>query len=98
MTMTSDPTSDSMDRLRAQVETLIVLATGRTVTVDDLRGSGGSLEAVGVNSIGYINLIEAIEKRYGIPSDSATDPAYLESVDSIVAFVHSYSANHRGHG
>jgi Phosphopantetheine attachment site len=78
--------------LREDVETLVVLATGRTVTVEDLRGSGGSLEAVGVNSIAYINLLEAIEQRFGIPSDLATDPAFLASVDTIVAFIRTHSA------
>ncbi|MEK8173939.1 phosphopantetheine-binding protein [Streptomyces sp. M19] len=73
--------------LRAQIEELVEIATGRVVTVADLRAADGSLDGAGVNSIGYINLLEALEQRFGAVIDLEADPQYLMSVDSIVRFV-----------
>jgi hypothetical protein len=74
-------------QLRGQIEALIVLATGRAISVEELRGCGGSLELVGVNSIAYINLIEALARRYAVVVDPETDPESLTTVDAIVALV-----------
>jgi acyl carrier protein len=65
----------------------VTIATGRVVTADDLRATGGSLDDAGVNSIGYINLLEALEQRYGLIVDPETDPHHLRSVDSIAHLV-----------
>lgn len=75
------------DALRAEIEALVETATGRVVTVDDLRSADGVLDLAGVNSIGYINLLEALEQRFGLVVDPEADPHYLRSVDSIVRFV-----------
>lgn len=75
--------------LREEVESLVVLATGRVVTVADLRDCGGSLERAGVNSIAYINLIEALSRRYDVVVDPEQDPESLASVDAIVALIRS---------
>ncbi|WP_156755626.1 phosphopantetheine-binding protein [Actinokineospora pegani] len=72
---------------RAEIERLIEVATGRVVTVADLRAAGGALDAAGVNSIGYINLLEALEARYGVAIDPEADPQHLATVDSIAEFV-----------
>ncbi|MFV2196809.1 acyl carrier protein [Nocardiopsis sp. LOL_012] len=73
--------------LRQQVGKLIEVATGRVVTVSHLEQAGGSLEDAGVNSIGYINLMEALERKFGVVVDQEADPEHLTSVDSIVAFI-----------
>ena len=75
--------------LRTQVESLVVLATGRAVSVEDLRASGGSLDAAGVNSIAYINLIEALGRRYEVQVDPQREPEVLTSVDAIVHLLQS---------
>jgi hypothetical protein len=75
------------DGLRGQIEDFVVVATGRTVSREDLRACGGSLEAAGVNSIGYINLMEALERAFGLVLDPEEDPVHLASVDSIVELV-----------
>ncbi|UED83203.1 phosphopantetheine-binding protein [Streptomyces profundus] len=75
------------DKLREQIEQLVEVATGKVVTVADLRAADGDLDRAGVNSIGYINLMEALEQRFGAVIDPEADPQYLLSVDSIAAFV-----------
>ena len=85
--MTGTETATGRPGLREEVESLVVVATGRAVTVSDLRGCGGSLEAAGVNSIAYINLIEALDRRYHVMVDPEADLEALASVDGIVALI-----------
>ncbi|MCL7456337.1 hypothetical protein AB0I85_23970 [Micromonospora echinofusca] len=75
--------------LREQVESLVVLATGRAVSVDDLRGCGGSLDVAGVNSIAYINLIEALDRQFHVVVDPERDAEALSQVDGIVGLIRS---------
>ncbi|MEU4181137.1 phosphopantetheine-binding protein [Streptomyces sp. NPDC026589] len=82
--MSTDSTPGS---LRHEIEELVVLATGRAISVQELRDCDGSLEAVGVNSLAFLNLIEVLETRYGVAVDADTDPARLVSVDSLVGLV-----------
>ncbi|MFC0031672.1 phosphopantetheine-binding protein [Micromonospora chaiyaphumensis] len=78
--------------LRERVESLVVLATGRAVSVDDLRGCAGSLDAAGVNSIAYINLIEALDRQFHVVVDPERDAEALSTVDGIVALIRSAGA------
>ncbi|MCX4409548.1 MULTISPECIES: phosphopantetheine-binding protein [unclassified Streptomyces] len=73
--------------LHEHIEALVETATGRVVTAADLRAAGGDLDRAGVNSIGYINLMEALEQRFGVLIDPEADPQYLASVDSIALFL-----------
>ncbi|MFJ2868437.1 phosphopantetheine-binding protein [Kitasatospora sp. NPDC087314] len=82
-----DPGLPDFPDLREQIEQIVETATGRVVTVADLRAAGGELDRAGVNSIGYINLLEVLEQRYGVVLDPEADPEHLTSVDSIVRFV-----------
>lgn len=77
----------SDERLRTQVKELVVLASGGAISLEELESANGSLEEVGVNSIAYINLMEALEQTMGVVIDPEEDPEYLASVDSIAAFV-----------
>ncbi|WP_345617287.1 hypothetical protein [Streptomyces ziwulingensis] len=77
--------------LREQIEKLVEVATGRVVTVADLRAAQGSLDMAGVNSIGYINLMEALAQRFGAVIDPEADPQHLMSVDSIARFVRAHA-------
>ncbi|MEU3556118.1 acyl carrier protein [Streptomyces fragilis] len=77
--------------LHEQIEHLVEVATGKVVTVADLRASGGALDRAGVNSIGYINLMEALEQRFGVVIDPEADPQYLVSIESIAQFVRAHS-------
>ncbi|GAB3441127.1 acyl carrier protein [Actinophytocola sediminis] len=83
--------NDAVDTtLREQVEHLVEVATGRVVTVADLRAAAGALDEAGVNSIGYINLLEALDRRYGVVVDPEEAAQHLLTVDSIVRFVREH--------
>ncbi|RFU37310.1 hypothetical protein DZF91_33550 [Actinomadura logoneensis] len=75
--------------LRERVEALVVIATGRVVSVADLRAAGGSLVDAGVNSIAFINLLEALERLYQVEPDTERDPEALATVDGITHLIRS---------
>lgn len=79
----------SDEDLRTQIKDLVVLAAGGSISMEELEAADGSLEAVGVNSIAYINLMEALEQTLGVVIDPEEDPEYLQSVGSIAMFVES---------
>lgn len=79
--------SSSDGELREEVESLVVIATGRVVSLDDLRACDGSLTMAGINSIAYINLIEALERRYNVVADVPQAASALTSVDGIVGLI-----------
>ncbi len=80
--------------MRAEIEDIVVIATGRVVTVPGLRAADGYLQVAGVNSIGLINVLEALGSRYGLHVSSNEDMDFLETVDSIAARVMVHQAAH----
>lgn len=75
------------DSLKDKVERLVCIATGDSIRAEDLRQAGGSLRDVGIDSIGFMNLLEGLEKSFGVVIDPEEDPRHLVSVDSIVSFL-----------
>lgn len=73
--------------MKDRVERLVCIATGDSVREEDLRQAGGSLQDVGLDSIGFMNLLESLERSFGVVIDPEEDPRHLLSVDSIVAFL-----------
>lgn len=85
-------------RLRAEIEDIVVIATGRVVTAANLRASDGNLQAAGVNSIGLINVLEALDRRYGVSIGSDEDVLFLESVETIANRVAEALRSREGSG
>lgn len=79
--------SPAMNPMKEKVERLVCIATGDSIRQEDLRQAGGSLRDVGLDSIGFMNLLEGLERSFGVVIDPEEDPAHLVSVDSIVAFL-----------
>lgn len=79
--------NEKNDSMKSKVERLVCIATGDSIREDDLRQAGGSLRDVGLDSIGFMNLLEALERSFGVVIDPEEDPDHLLSVDSIVEFL-----------
>lgn len=81
--------------LRERVATLIEQATGSTVPAASALASsvragstaagGPSLTALGMDSLGFLRLIDAIEDEYGVELDLGGQRASLDTLDGIVA-------------
>ncbi|NBE85102.1 acyl carrier protein [Micromonospora rubida] len=81
--------------LRAQVAALVSEATGGDVPAADVLG-GGSLVALGVDSLGLLRLVDAIELEYGVEVE-LTEPGHrLDTLDDLVAVVEAARPDEAG--
>lgn len=72
--------------LRQQVAELVGEATGGQVAVADLL-AGGSLVALGLDSLGLLRLVDAIELTYGVEVDLQAPGRDLDTLDDLVTLV-----------
>ncbi len=71
----------------ADIEAVVAIATGRVVTGTHLAAAGGDLQRAGVNSIGLINVLEALDRRFGLQIGEEEDVSFLATTDQILARV-----------
>ncbi len=88
------PNVAASSEMTERVERLICIASGGAFSEQELREAGGSLRDVGLDSIAYMNLLEGLERSFGVVIDPEEDPQYLSSVSNIVLFL----AGQLGHG
>ncbi|WBB80557.1 acyl carrier protein [Micromonospora sp. WMMD882] len=72
--------------LRERVAELVSEATGGDVAVADLL-AGGSLVALGLDSLGLLRLVDAVELEYGVEVDLQTPGRGLDTLDDLVALL-----------
>ncbi|WDZ83594.1 acyl carrier protein [Micromonospora cathayae] len=72
--------------LRQRIAELVSAATGGEVTVADLL-AGGSMVALGVDSLGLLRLVDAIELEYGVEVDLQAPGRGLDTLDDLVTLV-----------
>ncbi|MBO4204594.1 acyl carrier protein [Micromonospora echinofusca] len=70
--------------LRRRVAELVSEATGGEVPVADVLG-GGSMIALGLDSLGLLRLVDAIELEYGVEVEFQGTGRRLDTVDDLVA-------------
>jgi acyl carrier protein len=72
--------------LRRQIATLVEAASDGTVTATDALATGRSLGALGLTSLGYLRLADAVELEFGVELDLGAAVA-VDTLDGIVAQV-----------
>ncbi|MFE0592186.1 acyl carrier protein [Micromonospora echinospora] len=72
--------------LRQRVAELVSAATGGEVSVVDLM-AGGSMVALGLDSLGLLRLVDAIELEYGVEVDLQAPGRGLDTLDDLAALV-----------
>lgn len=79
---------DSVDTttLRQRVMELVDEATGGTVPVDQLT-DGGSLIALGVDSLGLLRLVDAVEAEFGVEVEFDGPGQRMDTLDDLVAAI-----------
>jgi acyl carrier protein len=73
-------------KLRQRVAELVDEATGGDVPVGQVL-SGGSLVAMGVDSLGLLRLVDAIESEFGVEVEFDAPGRQIDTVDSLVLAV-----------
>ncbi|MDG4772592.1 acyl carrier protein [Solwaraspora sp. WMMD792] len=72
--------------LRQRVMELVDEATGGTVPVNQLTG-GGSLIALGVDSLGLLRLVDAVEAEFGVEVEFDGPGQRMDTLDDLVAAI-----------
>ncbi len=74
--------------MKRRVERLVYIAAGGKISEEDLAGDK-DLRQIGLDSLGYLNLLEGLERTFGIAIDldQEQDHSFLHTIDNIVRFL-----------
>ncbi|HZM75597.1 MAG TPA: acyl carrier protein [Candidatus Limnocylindrales bacterium] len=75
------------DALELQLAAMVSAATDGEVEAREALAETDSLARLGVGSLAYLRLIEAVERRYGVTLDLETDMSYLDTVESLAKWL-----------
>jgi aryl carrier-like protein len=80
---------DGQGALRRRVERLVYVAAGGRIQAEDLADPGTDLRTVGLDSLGYLNLLEGLERTFGVAVDldPEADTGFLHSIDGLVRWL-----------
>ncbi len=69
------------------VETVVVQSVEGAFSLEELREADGSLKALGVSSVQYMNILDAIEGQLGIVIEPDVDPEVFETVAGLAGYL-----------
>ncbi|HBL29570.1 MAG TPA: hypothetical protein DD490_22275 [Acidobacteria bacterium] len=77
-----------------RVRRLIYMAAGGKIQEEDLGNGETDLRTIGLDSLGYLNLLEGLERTFGvaIDLDQEEDHSFLHTIDNIVRYIGARSA------
>ncbi len=80
---------DDPAAIRRRVERLIYLAAGGKISERELARGDADLREIGLDSLGYLNLLEGLERTFGvtIELDLEPDHTFLHTVDNLVRYL-----------
>ena len=80
---------DELAAMKKRVERLVSIAAGGRISEADLANHGTDLRLIGLDSLGYLNLLEGIERTFGVAIDleQEADHSFLHTIDNIVTFL-----------
>ncbi len=80
---------DDQTAMRTRVRRMVLLAAGGRIQDEDLVGYDTDLRDIGLDSLGYLNLLEGLERTFGvaIDLDAESDHSFLHSIDNIVRYL-----------
>ncbi|GIH81079.1 acyl carrier protein [Planobispora longispora] len=70
--------------LRRRLAELVSGASDGGLDVEEIMAASGSLTALGVTSLAYLRLIDAVEEEFGVELDG---PAVLDTLDGLAAHI-----------
>jgi acyl carrier protein len=78
-----------LQALRKQVQRLVYLAAGGKVAEEELARHDADLRELGLDSLGYLNLLEGLERTFGvaIDLDAEEDHSFLHTLDNLVRYL-----------
>jgi acyl carrier protein len=85
-------TDDDRAVMTKRVRHLIAIAAGGRINDADLADDRADLRHIGLDSLGYLNLLEGIERTFGvtIDLDREEDHSFLHTIGNIVRFLEAH--------
>lgn len=84
--------------LRQRLAELVASCTDGAVSAADALRAEAPLRLLGVDSLGFLRLFDAIEADFGVELDPTLDPTTLDSVDTIAEQLHQQGVGCSGPG
>jgi acyl carrier protein len=80
---------DDLAAMKKRVQRLVYIAAGGKINEQDLGSYGTDLRQIGLDSLGYLNLLEGLERTFGvaIDLDHEEDHSFLHTIDNIVRYL-----------
>jgi acyl carrier protein len=80
---------DDLFATRKRVQRLIHLAAGGKISEEELSRHDVDLRTIGLDSLGYLNLLEGLERTFGVTIDLDAEPdhSFLHTIDNIARFL-----------
>ncbi|MBV8202478.1 MAG: acyl carrier protein [Acidobacteria bacterium] len=81
--------NDEQAAMRLRVKRLVYIAAGGRIKEEDLGSSDTDLRTIGLDSLSYLNLLEGLERTFGvaIDLDQEEDHSFLHTIDNIVRYL-----------
>ncbi len=82
-------TDDETLATKKRVQRLIFLAAGGKITEEELARHDVDLRTIGLDSLGYLNLLEGLERTFGVAIDLDDEPdhSFLHTIDNITRYL-----------
>lgn len=82
---------DNVVAMTKRVRRLVSIAAGGRIDEADLADDNVDLRNIGLDSLGYLNLLEGLERTFGvaIDLDEEEDHSFLHTIGNIVRFLES---------
>jgi acyl carrier protein len=82
-------TDDDLVAMKKKVQRLVYIAAGGKISEAELSHYDTDLRTIGLDSLGYLNLLEGLERTFGvaIDLDQEEDHSFLHTIDNIVRYV-----------
>jgi acyl carrier protein len=80
---------DEMVAMKKKVQRLVYIAAGGKIKEEELGHWQTDLRTIGLDSLGYLNLLEGLERTFGvaIDLDQEEDHTFLHTIDNIVRYL-----------
>jgi acyl carrier protein len=81
--------NDDQNAMKKRVQRLVYIAAGGKINEEELGRWDVDLRTIGLDSLGYLNLLEGLERTFGvaIDLDHEEDHSFLHTIDNIVRYL-----------
>lgn len=82
-------TDDAQAAMKKRVQRLVYMAAGGKIKEEELGRWDTDLRTIGLDSLGYLNLLEGLERTFGvaIDLDQEEDHSFLHTIDNLVRYL-----------